>query len=229
MRFYPLFLDLQGAACLIVGAGAVGLRKAATILHYPIRELHIVDPVLSSLPSWSTDPRIIISKRNFIESDLEGKCLVFAATANQRLNDRIADLCAKREILANTVTGKQGSFLVPAVTQSGPIQLAVSTQGASPALSKFLKQELGAWLGNGYGSLAMLFEELRPLIFALGLPQSENASLFNLLCKKSNIELLLHSLREKNCAALQTTLQKLLPPDIHEKLPTLASQVVNRI
>ena len=229
MRYYPLFMDLQDAACLVVGAGSVGLRKAAALLEYPVRELQIVDPLISGLPWWSTDPRIIVNKRNFTANDLKGKQLVFAATANQRLNDRIAGLCAKKGILCNTVTGREGSFLVPAVAQSGPIQVAVTTSGASPALSKFLKQELVSWLNCGYGSLAVLLEELRPLVINLGLPQSQNAHLFNLLCEKDSIERLLQPLREKNCADLQTALQGLLPPDIHTKLAPLASKVINRI
>ena len=71
-------MDLQDAACLIVGAGSVGLRKAATLLQYPIRELHIIDPLLPILPLWSNDPRIITNKRSFADQDLEGKHLVLA-------------------------------------------------------------------------------------------------------------------------------------------------------
>ncbi len=103
MHYYPVFLELSGQSCLVVGAGAVGRRKIASLLECPIERLHVIDLAEpdTNLQVLLEDKRVSFTKRPFTPSDVEGCALVFAATSNRQTNDAVARACAERGILCN--------------------------------------------------------------------------------------------------------------------------------
>ena len=154
MRYYPVFLNLQGKECLVVGAGQVGRRKVATVLESGIKKVTVVD---ISEPSEDfrpllDNPALAYECREFREADLDGKFMVIACTNSEELNWRISTLCAERSIMCNIVDQPEKcSFIVPAMFTQGELTMAVSTGGYSPALAKKIRHDLDDYFGNEYG------------------------------------------------------------------------------
>lgn len=234
MRYYPLFLDLSHAKCLVVGAGAVGRRKISDLLACEPSHILVLDPAINeeeflrSFPGMDTTP-LEPEKRAFLPEDIADKTLVFAATPSPCVNSLIASLCRKEHILCNVAgpleNGETGSFLVPAHLENGPLALALSTSGCSPALARMLKEELKAWLGNGYAHLALLLKALRPHLLSLHLGSEADAALFRSLCARPLRDKLLSALASGNksevAALLRTVLPQELFPSIEEILHEL--------
>lgn len=221
MRYYPLFLDLSEARCLVVGAGPVGRRKIASLLACRPAALLVLDPRLdekalekavAGLPcealSWE--------RRAFRPEDVEHKTLVFAATPSAAVNSAIARLCRASGVPCNVAgpveNGEGGTFLVPAHVENGPITLALSTGGCSPALARALKEDLKLWMENGYALLALLLKVLRPKLLALRLGSDADADIFRALCARPLRGHLMEALLNKDAPALDALLAPHLPP-----------------
>lgn len=235
MEYYPLFLDLHGLHCCIVGAGAVGRRKLVTLLEHGAGSVLLLDlcPPDTELAALLHDPRIHFAQRTFREDDLEGCALVFAATGNREANAAITAACARRQVLCNCADAPhEGRFLVPAIARQGRITAALSTGGASPALARVLRQELEGWL-ESWAALACLLERLRPLVLTLPAaafaPSPEktiafrsrtahNTDLFRALVHCTELRAALNARDRQRCEGL---LLDLLPAALHPHLPEL--------
>ena len=220
MRYYPLFLDLAEARCLLVGAGRVGRRKAATLLECRPASLLVLDPGMDeaafreALNGRDCAP-LSCEARPFRPSDIEGMSLVFAATPSAEVNTAIASLCRASGVLCNVAgpldDGERGSFIVPAHVEDGPLVLALSTSGGSPALARALKEDLESWLGAGYSRLVRLLEALRPRLLALGLGSDADAEIFRAICTRPLRDELMAALAERDAARTDALLAAVLP------------------
>ena len=220
MRYYPLFLDLAEARCLLVGAGRVGRRKAATLLECRPASLLVLDPGMDeaafrdSLSALDCAP-LSCEARGFRAEDLEGVSLVFAATPSAEVNSAIARLCRAHGVLCNVAgpleEDAHGNFIVPAHVEDGPLVLALSTSGGSPALARALKEDLESWLGAGYSRLVRLLEALRPRLIALGLGSDADAEIFRALCARPLRDELMNALAERDAARADALLLPILP------------------
>jgi precorrin-2 dehydrogenase len=160
-RYYMACLDLEGRSCLVVGGGSVGLEKAKGLLDCGATVTVVapqIEPDLQLLPvRWR--------RKRYVAADLEGNFLVVAATSNGSLNRRIFLDAEERSLLCNVVdTPELCSFILPAVYRRDPIAVAVSTGGASPALAKRLRDELGRRVQEEHVDLARRLRELRPWV-----------------------------------------------------------------
>jgi len=224
MRYYPLFLDLAECRCLLVGAGRVGRRKAATILECGPASLLVLDPGLddtafrASLSGLDCTP-LRCEPRAFTPEDLDGISLVFTATPSAEVNSAIARLCQASGILCNAAgpldEDAHGNFIVPAHVKDGPLVLALSTSGGSPALARALKEDLESWLGAGYSRLVRLLEVLRPRLIALGLGSDTDAEIFRALCARPLRDRLMTALAEQDASAVNSLLLPVLPEALH--------------
>lgn len=223
MRYYPLFLDLHAAHCLVVGAGRVGRRKIAALLSCTPASVLVLDPGLDDASARALresfaplSAPLHVEGRGFLPEDLERKTLVFAATPSAAVNGYIARLAAAARILCNVAgpTDAEGNFLVPAHLEDGPLVLALSTGGSSPALARALKEELEPWIGQGYAPFLALLERLRPLILALGMGSDADAELFRALCAQPLRGRLMSALKQRDSDALTALLQPLLPKNL---------------
>ena len=220
MRYYPLFLDLAEARCLLVGGGRVGRRKAATLLECSPASLLVLDPGLdeaafrASLEGLDCAP-LSCEARGFRPEDIEGVSLVFAATPSAEVNSAIARLCRASGVLCNVAgpleEGAHGNFIVPAHVEDGPLVLALSTSGGSPALARALKEDLESWLGAGYSRLVRLLEALRPKLIALGLGSDADADIFRAICARPLRDELMAALAERDTAKVDALLHPILP------------------
>jgi precorrin-2 dehydrogenase/sirohydrochlorin ferrochelatase len=160
-RYYMACLDLDGRRCLVVGGGTVGLEKARGLLDCGAVVTVVAPQIEAELQ------RLPVRWRNkrYEASDLDGNFLVVAATSNRSVNRRVFRDAEERSLLCNVVdTPEHCSFILPAVFRRDPIAIAVSTGGASPALAKRLRDELGAQVGEEHVTLARRLRDLRPWV-----------------------------------------------------------------
>lgn len=220
MRCYPMFVSLEGRACLVVGAGQVGLRKvlsladcgAASVLVLERRE---PDDALRAL---ATKPGIRVERREFAESDLEGVFLAIAATSDAALNKRIAGLCRARGVLCNVIDApEEGSFIVPSSVVRGDLTIAISTDGHSPALTKRIRKDLQDRFGEEYAQFLRLMSRLRPCVLGLGLETGANSALFRSLVGSH----LLEAFRTGDGPLAMAELAAHLPRELHHLIPEL--------
>ncbi len=159
MPYLPLFLDSEGRNALMVGGGAVAARKAELLLRAGLL-LTVVAPEIRS--ELADNDRACCHHRRFEFSDLDDADLVFAATDDAELNREIAAQCRVRHILCNAATDSQGGdFILPSVIDREPIQVAISTSGASPLLARLIRNRLETLLPESYARLAGLLERYR--------------------------------------------------------------------
>jgi precorrin-2 dehydrogenase/sirohydrochlorin ferrochelatase len=158
-RYYMVCVDLEGRSCLVVGAGAVGLEKARGLVECGA-QVTVVAPKagaeIGQLPvRWLPRP--------YQSSDLDGRILVVAATSSEEVNRRVFAEAESRGLLCNVADVPElCSFILPAVHREGPIAVAVSTGGASPALAQRLRGEIAGLVGPEHAELAERLRELRP-------------------------------------------------------------------
>jgi siroheme synthase-like protein len=137
--WYPIFLDLKDRIVLVVGAGAVALRKTKGLVEAGAR-VTVVAP--RHLREFDKLP-VRVVEREFRTGDLAGAALVFAATDDRLTNHRIAIAAKGRGIFANVAdSAEECGFLVPARLSKAGVQIAVSTGGRNPRLSKELREKL---------------------------------------------------------------------------------------
>ncbi|MCL2124295.1 MAG: bifunctional precorrin-2 dehydrogenase/sirohydrochlorin ferrochelatase [Desulfovibrionaceae bacterium] len=180
-RYYPLFLDLSRARCLVVGAGAVGRRKIAALLEAGVRELLVLDPEPAESALLPDHPALLFEARCFRPEDLAGCALVFAASCSRETNAAVAAACAEQGNFCNCVDAPlEGSCIVPATARAGDMMLALSTGGASPAYARHLREELEGWL-HDKAPLAALLGRIRPRLLALEKDTMQNTALLRAL------------------------------------------------
>jgi precorrin-2 dehydrogenase / sirohydrochlorin ferrochelatase len=158
-RYYIACLDLDGRRCLVVGGGSVALEKAKGLLECGAIVTVVAPQIEPELQRLTLRWR----QKLYDASDLDGQLLVVAATSTSSVNRRVFADAEGRSLLCNVVDVPElCSFILPAVFRRDPIALAVSTGGASPALAKRLRDELGARIEERHVELARRLRDLRP-------------------------------------------------------------------
>jgi len=210
-RYYPLFLDLSRAKCLVVGAGAVGRRKIGALLESGVRELVVLDPELSDPALLPEHTALVFKARRFTPEDLAGCALVFAASGSRETNAAVAAACAERGIFCNCADAPlEGTCIVPATARAGEMTLALSTGGASPAYARHLREALEGWLHEKM-PLTTLLGRIRPRLLALEMDTLQNTDLLRALVQ-SELGTALAAKDAKHCHEL---LAAALPEGLH--------------
>ena len=147
---YPIFLDLSGRRCVVVGGGEVANRKARKLLQARAGVVVISPEIKPELESVAVEVR----RRPYRDGDLEGAYLAFAATDSRGANAAVAREAKERGIPVNVADGPfEGDFALPAVLRRGRLQVAVSTGGASPTLARRIKNELEERFGPEWAGI----------------------------------------------------------------------------
>jgi len=160
--FYMTCLNLRDRPCLVVGAGPVGLEKIEGLLAADARVTVVAPEAHDEVAELAREGSLQWHPRRYEQGDLEGHFLVFAATEDTDLNVRVFREAEERAMLVNVVdVPPLCNFIMPAIVRQGPIAIAISTSGASPALAKRLKREIAEGFGEPYARLAELLNDLR--------------------------------------------------------------------
>jgi precorrin-2 dehydrogenase len=159
---YIACLVLSGRRCLVIGGGEVGLEKVEGLLTCDAAVTLVSPEAVPALQEHARQGSIRWEQRNYEESDLEGAFLAIAATSETELNTRVYGDAERRSMLVNVVDVPDlCNFILPAISRSGPIAIAISTSGASPALAKRMRTEIADHYGEPYARLAELLNEVR--------------------------------------------------------------------
>lgn len=165
MKFLPIFLNLEGRNCLVVGGGDIALRKFE-LLRKTSAKITIIAPELApALKRQVTDKSVLHIKREFSTEDVSDFFLIISATDNRIINASVADAANRANIPVNVVDNPTlCSFIFPAIVDRSPVIAAVSTGSASPVLARLLRGRLESLIPAGYGKLAILAEQFRTTV-----------------------------------------------------------------
>jgi precorrin-2 dehydrogenase / sirohydrochlorin ferrochelatase len=160
--FYIACLRLTGRRCLVVGGGEIGLEKVEGLLACDGRVVLVAPDAVPELESLAAEGSIEWLQREYQPGDLEGTFIAIAATDDTDTNIRVYEDAEQRAMLVNVVdVPPLCNFILPAIVRTGPLAIAISTAGASPALAKRIKREIARQYGEPYAHLAVLLNEVR--------------------------------------------------------------------
>jgi siroheme synthase-like protein len=162
MAYYPIFLELTGRPCVVVGGGPVAERKVDGLLGAGATVTVISSAVTPRLAALTAAGRIRHVARDYRASDLDGQQLAFVATDDGQVNGEVAEEARAKGIWVNAADDPANcAFILPSVLRRGALQVAVATGGASPALSRAIREELEGYFTEDYAALADLAAEVR--------------------------------------------------------------------
>jgi siroheme synthase-like protein len=160
--FYIACLRLDGRRCLVVGGGEVGLEKAEGLLTCGAAVTLVAPAAHEQLAELAAEGSIVWERRRYEPADLDGSFLVIAATDDSEVNIGVHEDAEARAMLVNVVdVPPLCNFILPAIVRSGPLAIAISTAGASPALAKRMKREIAEQFGEDYARLAVILNDAR--------------------------------------------------------------------
>lgn len=162
MKYYPVFLDIKGRNCVIVGGGEVALRKAERLLDCGAK-VSIISPKLTTELTALKDKGLIAHVASEYSGDLIDKAaLIIGATDDEKTNARISQDARAKGIPVNIVDDPQKcDFILPAIAQRGDLVMAIGTGGKSPALARHLREELEKQYGKEYEIFLNILGTLR--------------------------------------------------------------------
>lgn len=162
MRYFPIFIDAQELNCLVIGAGEVAARKAELLMKTPANISVVAPQVCKTIQQAAAQNKLTLENREFTESDLDNKQLVFVATSDPQLNARIHSLATARDILVNVVDNTPlCKFITPSIIDRSPILIAMSSGGVAPVLLRYLRQKLESWVPQKISLLGKFSEKFR--------------------------------------------------------------------
>jgi precorrin-2 dehydrogenase / sirohydrochlorin ferrochelatase len=160
--FYMAAIKLKGRRCLVVGGGEVGLEKVEGLLLCDAEVRLVAPDAVSALARYAAEGSITWEPREFHDGDLDGTFLAIAATSDTDVNIAVSEGAERRAMLVNVVdVPPLCNFILPAIVRSGPLAIAISTAGASPALAKRMKREIAETYGEPYARLAVILNDHR--------------------------------------------------------------------
>jgi precorrin-2 dehydrogenase/sirohydrochlorin ferrochelatase len=159
---YIACLKLKGRNCLVVGGGDVGLEKVEGLLACDADVTLVAPEAHPELEQLAAEGSITWERKRYEPADLEGKFMVIAATNDSEVNIGVYYDAERRAMLANVVdVPPLCNFILPAIVRTGPLAIAISTAGASPALAKRMKREIADLFGEDYARLAVILNDAR--------------------------------------------------------------------
>jgi siroheme synthase-like protein len=161
--FYIACLRLTGRRCLVVGGGDIGLEKVEGLLACDGDVVLVAPEAGPELQALAAEGSIRWEPREYAgPSDLEATFIAIAATNDTDVNIRVYEDAERRAMLVNVVdVPPLCNFILPAIVRTGPLAIAISTAGASPALAKRIKRQIAEEYGEPYARLAVILNEAR--------------------------------------------------------------------
>ena len=162
MKYFPIFIDMEGRSAVVIGGGEPAVQKVRLLLKTPVRITVIDEAPAPELHEHSAAGRIVLHQRTWIPADLDGAFVVYGATGDDARNVPIAAAAHAKNILVNVVDEPGPStFITPAIVDRDPMVVAIGSEGTSPALAREIKTHLEAHLPAGFGRIAKAAAALR--------------------------------------------------------------------
>lgn len=162
MKYLPIFYDLKNKSCIVIGAGGIAARKVE-LLNKAGANVTVISPQISGeMIRFHADKLIQWKQQSYQAGDLSEASLVIAATNNSAVNEAVSIEAESLKIPCNVVDNPDlCSFIMPSIINRDPVQIAVSTGGASPVLARFIRTNLESCTPSAYGKLATLVQGYR--------------------------------------------------------------------
>ncbi len=202
MKYYPIFLDIRGKDCLVIGGGEVAERKVEPLLQAGGR-VTVISPTLTpELACLAAEGKIVCHRREYKSGDLAGFFLVYATTNNEGIHKYIAAEAAEQGVLLNVADRPAlCTFIVPSIVSQGDLTIAVSTSGASPALARHIGKTLRETFGPEYDQALQILARIREKLAYTALSADERKKIFTTLVESSLLDHL-HARRQTEVNAL---------------------------
>lgn len=157
--YYPILMRVGGARVLVVGGGAVAWQKVRALTQAGA-EVHVVAPEVQ--PRIARRRGVVVHREPFAAGHLRGAVLAVAATDDPAVNRRVFEAARRRGIPVNVVDVPDlCTFIVPAIVRRGPVLVAISTSGGSPAFSKSMRREMERHIPPALGRLVRAIDRHR--------------------------------------------------------------------
>jgi precorrin-2 dehydrogenase/sirohydrochlorin ferrochelatase len=167
VQYHPVHLDLRGRPCVVVGGGEAALRKVESLLEAGARVTVVSPSLVPPLAALAETHEVVHHARAYRPGDLAGAALAYAAVDDPALQTTLAADAAAAGVFLNVVdVPRLCTFIAPAVVRRGPVLVAISTGGTSPALARRLREEIEGHVGAEYGLAATILAKVRPLVRA---------------------------------------------------------------
>ena len=177
MQNYPIFMNLQQQACLVVGAGPVALRKIRLMLSAGAN-ITVIAPEMCEGMQEEFEGKITYHAREFEERDIHGYRLITAATNFPDVNERVSSLAQANNTPVNVVDQPElCSFITPSIIDRSPVLIAISTGGGAPVLARNLRTKLEAFIPTSYGKLAAAMNHCRDKL-KIAVPEERDRRIF---------------------------------------------------
>ena len=192
---YPVFINMRGRSCIVVGGGKVALRKISDLLETGAKVTVVAetpDPIIDDL---AQKENIKLFRRPFKPEDIENAFLVFTATDDDSVNAEIAGIAKKYGALVNVVDNPQYcDFFSGAVVKRGPLRIAISTSGCSPGIAAEIRRELDELYSESFASFLQTVGEMRQYILSLDdITRDKKNNALKWLSKKETLTLFIDS------------------------------------
>ncbi|MEW6102508.1 MAG: bifunctional precorrin-2 dehydrogenase/sirohydrochlorin ferrochelatase [bacterium] len=137
-RYYPIFLDIEGKKCVVIGGGSVAKRKIERLLEAKGNVI-VISPDLEE----GLKKRVLWIEREYKNGDLDGAFIAISATNNSKINQMVSKEAENKGILVNVVDKPSlCRFITPSIIQRDDITIAISTSGKNPSLAKKIRLKL---------------------------------------------------------------------------------------
>jgi len=208
MNFLPIFLDIRDKACLVVGGGATATRKVELLLRAHAKVTVVAPKLTTQLTQWVNEERINHRVGDFRSTDLQNCHLVIAATNDKAINQQVSSLAQKQGTPVNVVDQPQlCNFIMPSIIDRSPVQIAISTGGASPVLARLLRGRLETMIPAAYGRLADFVASFRDKV-KQNLSFNERRTFWETILQGPIAEMLLSGHTQAATKALEDLLEK---------------------
>jgi precorrin-2 dehydrogenase/sirohydrochlorin ferrochelatase len=182
---FPIFLKLEGRRCLVVGAGTIAEGKIRGLLQAGALVEVVAPRAVAQVEEWFGQGLLDWKPRSFAPSDLDGSSIVIAATPFREVNSRIFEEARSRNVLCNSVDDPENcDFYYGAIVKRGDLQIAISTNGRSPALAQRLRHELEEQFGPEYEEWLHELGSARDQMFAAKLDVEARKKLLHELASR---------------------------------------------
>lgn len=154
MAMFPVFINLKGKNCLVVGGGKVAARKIETLLEFEPRITVISPDINEGIQQLKYENKVVVVKKKYSADDMDNAFIAIAATDDPVVNDRVHSDAQSRGILVNVVDSREKcTFVFPSVVVRDELVVGISTSGSFPVLSKRIREKVEAVLPEFYSGL----------------------------------------------------------------------------
>jgi precorrin-2 dehydrogenase / sirohydrochlorin ferrochelatase len=174
MAVFPLFVDLKGKRCIVVGGGEIAARKVDILLQFEADLIIVAPEVNNFIKELEDQGKINIIRKEYFEQVIDNAFLIIAATSSPEVNESIFRDAEKRNIPVNIVDDPEKcTFIFPSIVKRGDLTIGISTSGTYPALSKKIRKIVEEVFTEDYSEILKLLSDFRIKVRKSSLKQEQ--------------------------------------------------------